>query len=109
MSGSSPSLILAERAAANPDEARAAAMAPTSTAEAGRPTTTRPSWTIITFHAAVASAQNRSSRSPLQTMGQIVSHHFVTTVDPEHSAMVYDDHRDLLASSPPVTPRGRGR
>ena len=51
----------------------------------------------IAFHAAVASlAQNRVLEIALQTMGQIVSHHFVTTDDPRQlRSMIHDDHRQL--------------
>ena len=51
----------------------------------------------IAFHAAVASlAQNRVLEITLQTMGQIVSHHFVTTDDPRQlRSIIHDDHHQL--------------
>ena len=51
----------------------------------------------IAFHAAVASlAQNRVLEITLQTMGQIVSHHYVATDDPRQlGSMVHDDHCQL--------------
>ena len=90
--------ILAERAASNPDAAaRTAAMAPY--VDVGQPADESETLVHdhIAFHAAVASlAQNRVLEIALQTMGQIVSHHFVTTDDPRQlRAMVYDDHRQL--------------
>ena len=93
--------ILAERAAANPDDAaRAAAMAPYLDADGdsdARRESRRYVHDHIAFHAAVASlAQNRVLEIALQTMGQIVSHHFVTTDDPRQlRSMVHDDHRQL--------------
>ena len=91
--------ILAERAAANPDDAaRAAAMAPyldhDEPAAEDSATQVRDH---IAFHSAVASlAQNRVLEIALQTMGQIVSHHFVTTDDPRQlRSMVHDDHHQL--------------
>ena len=51
----------------------------------------------IAFHAAVASlAQNRVLEIALQTMGQIVSHHFVTTDDPRQL-------RSMIHRRPPST------
>ena len=91
--------ILAERAASNPDEAaRTTAMAP-YVDDGGQPAdeTETIVHDHIAFHAAVASlAQNRVLEIALQTMGQIVSHHFVTTDDPRQlRAMIHDDHRQL--------------
>jgi GntR family transcriptional repressor for pyruvate dehydrogenase complex len=91
--------ILAERAAANPDDdARRAAMAP-YVVESGHPADEDEPIVHdhIAFHAAVASlALNRVLEIALQTMGQIVSHHFVTTDDPRQlRSMIHDDHRAL--------------
>ncbi len=57
----------------------------------------RPLHEHIAFHNAVASlAQNRVLEITLQTMGQIVSHHFVATDDPrELQSMIHADHRRL--------------
>ena len=93
--------ILAERAAANPDDAaRTAAMAPYLDDD-GQPADEIETLVHdhIAFHAAVASlAQNRVLEIALQTMGQIVSHHFVTTDDPRQlGSMMHDDHRHWLA------------
>ena len=91
--------ILAERAAANPDAtARATAMAPY--VDAGEPTPEESESLVhdhIAFHAAVASlARNRVLEIALQTMGQIVSHHFVTNDDPRQlRSMIQDDHQRL--------------
>jgi DNA-binding FadR family transcriptional regulator len=91
--------ILAERGAANPDNAaRAAAMAPyLDLDEAAAEDSATQVHDHIAFHAAVASlAQNRVLEIALQTMGQIVSHHFVTTDDPRQlRAMIRDDHYQL--------------
>ena len=91
--------ILAERAASNPDDAaRTAAMAPYLD-DGGQPADESETLVHdhIAFHAAVASlAQNRVLEIALQTMGQIVSHHFVTTDDPRQlRSMIHDDHRQL--------------
>ena len=90
--------ILAERAASNPDDAaRTNAMAPY--VDAGQPSDGSESLVNdhIAFHAAVASlTQNRVLEIALQTMGQIVSHHFVTTDDPRPiRSIIHDDHRQL--------------
>ena len=91
--------ILAERAAANPDAtARTAAMAPYL--DVGEPTPEDSDSLVhdhIAFHAAVASlAGNRVLEIALQTMGQIVSHHFVITDDPRQlRSMIQDDHHQL--------------
>ena len=90
--------ILAERAASNPDEAaRTAAMAPYLDDRQPADESETLVHSHIAFHAAVASlAQNRVLEIALQTMGQIVSHHFVTTDDPRQlRSMVYDDHCEL--------------
>jgi GntR family transcriptional repressor for pyruvate dehydrogenase complex len=91
--------ILAARAAANPDEtARTAAMAPY--VDHDEPVAEESETQVhdhIRFHAAVASlAQNRVLEIALQTMGQIVSHHFVATGDPRQlRTMIDHDHRQL--------------
>ena len=91
--------ILAERAAANPDAAaRATAMAPYL--DVGEPTPDDSDSLVddhIAFHAAVASlARNRVLQIALQTMGQIVSHHFVTTDDPRQlRSIIHEDHQRL--------------
>lgn len=91
--------LLAERAATNPDDAtRTAAMAPYR--DHGEPPPEESETQVhdhIAFHAAVASlAQNRVLEIALQTMGQIVSHHFVTTDDPRQlRSMIHDDHHQL--------------
>ena len=91
--------ILAERAAANPDDAaRAAAMAPyLDDDDRAADESESLVHDHIAFHAAVASlAQNRVLEIALQTMGQIVSHHFVTTDDPRQlRSMIHDDHHQL--------------
>ena len=89
--------ILAERAAANPDDAaRAAAMAPYLDADGDRTFDEVETYVHdhIAFHAAVATlAQNRVLEITLQTMGQIVSHHYVATDDPRQlGSMVHADH-----------------
>jgi DNA-binding FadR family transcriptional regulator len=91
--------ILAERAASNPDDvARAATMAPflVDWDEDGDKRDAS-MHDHIAFHAAVASlAQNRVLEIALQTMGQIVSHHFVTTDDPQQlRSMIHHDHHRL--------------
>ena len=91
--------VLAERAAAHPDDAaRAAAMEPYLD-HPDPPADESVSMVAdhIAFHAAVASlAQNRVLEIALQTMGQIVSHHFVTADDPRQlRSMVQDDHSQL--------------
>ena len=91
--------ILAERAAANPDAtARAAAMAPYLDVRAASPAESESLvHDHIAFHASVASlARNRVLEIALQTMGQIVSHHFVTNDDPRQlRSMIQDDHQQL--------------
>ena len=91
--------ILAERAAANPDDtARAAAMAPyLDHDEPAAEDSATPGARSHRLPRAVASlAQNRVLEIALQTMGQIVSHHFVTTDDPRQlRSMVHDDHHQL--------------
>jgi GntR family transcriptional regulator, transcriptional repressor for pyruvate dehydrogenase complex len=90
--------ILAERAAANPDAtARATTMAPY--VDPGEPTPQSQSLVHdhIVFHAAVASlGRNRVLEITLQTMGQIVSHHFLTTDDPRQlRSIIHHDHQQL--------------
>ncbi|MET0324375.1 MAG: GntR family transcriptional regulator [Ilumatobacteraceae bacterium] len=91
--------ILAERAAANPDAtARTAAMAPYL--DIVEPTLHDSDSLVddhLAFHAAAASlAGNRVLQIALQTMGQIVSHHFVTTDDPSQlRSLIHRDHHQL--------------
>jgi len=91
--------ILAERAASNPDDAaRATKMAPY--VDDGDDATDEIERSLddhIAFHNAVASlARNRVLEIALQTMGQIVSHHFVATDDPRQlQSMIHADHRRL--------------
>jgi len=91
--------ILAERAASNPDHsARIAKMAPYL--DDGDDATDEIETSLhehIGFHHAVASlAQNRVLEIALQTMGQIVSHHFVVTDDPRQlRTMIHADHLEL--------------
>lgn len=90
--------ILAERAAANPDAtARAAAMAPYVDVGASPEESESLVHDHIAFHASVASlARNRVLEIALQTMGQIVSHHFVINDDPRQlRSMIQDDHQQL--------------
>ena len=92
--------ILAERAAGNPDDAaRAAAMAPflADDGDISHDDVESFMHSHIAFHARVASlALNRVLEISLQTMGQIVSHHYAVTDDPRQlESMVHDDHRQL--------------
>ena len=92
--------ILAERAASNPDvAARRAAMAPYLDADDDIVHDEVESFlhSHVAFHARVASlARNRVLEIMLQTIGQIVSHHYVATDDPRQlGSMVHDDHCQL--------------
>jgi DNA-binding FadR family transcriptional regulator len=96
--------ILAERAASNPDDAaRMATMAPYLDDDDGDDLDDATGETEtslhehIAFHHAVASlARNRVLEIALQTMGQIVSHHFVETDDPRQlRSMIQADHFQL--------------
>ena len=90
--------ILAERAASNPDDGvRMATMAPYLDDDDATGESETSLHEHIAFHHAVASlAKNRVLEIALQTMGQIVSHHFVETDDPRQlQSMIHADHRRL--------------
>jgi DNA-binding FadR family transcriptional regulator len=92
-------VILAERAARNPDSAlRAAVMAPYIVDENKHADGEQIDTFVhahASFHAAIASlSQNRALQLSLQTFGQIISHHAAVAADPRalREVIVHDHH-----------------